>query len=105
MENLFIIKENLENKLNYYHIAAFLVLLPFDRFYSELVLISFLFHTLIHSGRRQWRSVGSWQNLVLSSIFFLTVIGALWASDKNSAGKRYHTAIKYLPFSHSVFAF
>lgn len=53
MTELIRINDTAENKISFYHLAIFLVLLPFDYFYSQLVLISFGLHTLIHlkSGR------------------------------------------------------
>ena len=55
MKQLFVINDTLSNKLGYYHLIFFLVALPFDRFYSQLVLISFLIHTLIHLGKNSFR--------------------------------------------------
>lgn len=82
MNRLFIINDSLENKISYYHIAAFLVALPFDRFYSELILISFLLHTLIHINRHRLRLVFTTPNLLLSSVFLVSAIGILYSQDK-----------------------
>ena len=48
MKKLLFIDDTLENKISYYHLAFFLISLPFDFFYSEVVLTSFAIHTLIH---------------------------------------------------------
>ena len=48
---MLIIKDNLINKISYYHLLAFLLMLPFDQFYSELILISLIVHTLINISK------------------------------------------------------
>ncbi|NOT49905.1 MAG: O-antigen ligase family protein [Chitinophagaceae bacterium] len=103
MEKL-IQKESLENKITYYHIAAFVILLPFDRFYSELVLISLLLHTLIHINRTKLRSAFSTKNLILSSAFTLTLAGAIYTSDTTEAFKdlQRQSAILLFPFIFSI---
>lgn len=82
MEKL-IQNDTLENKISYYHLVAFLVTLPFDRFYSELALISFLIHTLIHLTKQKLRNVFTFQTLVLSSVFLIGVIGLLYSHDRS----------------------
>lgn len=82
MKQLFTIDDTLENKISYYHIAAFLVALPFDRFYSELILISFILHTLIHIRKQKLRSILTVQTLLPASVFFITVAGLLYSQDK-----------------------
>ena len=57
MKKLFIINDTLTNKISYYHLALFLIFLPFDRFYRELVLISLTVHTLIHVGKINFRAL------------------------------------------------
>ncbi|MEI9807330.1 MAG: O-antigen ligase family protein [Bacteroidota bacterium] len=104
MKRLFIIKDTPANKISYYHIAFFLVALPFDRFYSELILISFLLHSLIHSNRQRFRSAFTIQNLLVSSVFFVTAIGILYSHDKAQGIKdlQRQSAIILFPFLFSV---
>jgi O-antigen ligase len=85
LKNIFVIKDSLENKITYYHLAAFVILLPFDRFYGELVVISLLLHTLIHIRRSGLRSILTTQNLVLSSVFLISIVSIIWSSDKKEA--------------------
>ncbi|HEV7782238.1 MAG TPA: O-antigen ligase family protein [Chitinophagaceae bacterium] len=85
MKNLFTIEGSPENKIAFYHLAAFIILLPFDRFYSELILISLLLHSLIHINRLRARSILSFQNLVLCSMFLLTLAGMIGSADKAQA--------------------
>ena len=53
MKQLFLIDDTTVNKISYYHLAAFLIALPFDFFYSEIILISFGLHTLIHTRKEK----------------------------------------------------
>jgi O-antigen ligase len=100
MKNIFTIQDSIENRITYYHVALFLVFLPFDRFYSELVLISLLLHTLIHSDRPKWKRVFSRENLLLSAVFFITIVGMAWSSDRGQAMKdmQRQLAIVLVPF-------
>jgi O-antigen ligase len=84
MRRLLVIEDSTENKISYYHIAAFLITLPFDRLYSELVLISFLLHTLIHLNKQKLQNAFTRQNLLVSSVFFIAAIGVLYSHDKST---------------------
>ena len=53
MKKIFFINDTVENKISYYHLLAFLAALPFDRLYSQVVLISFTIHTLIHIKKKK----------------------------------------------------
>src|SRR5882672_1732585 len=87
MKQLFVIKDTLENKITYCHLAAFLVLLPFDRFYTEIILISLLLHTVIHLNRSRLRSVLATKNLILSSVLLLNIAGLIYSADKKEGFK------------------
>jgi O-antigen ligase len=87
MNNICAIPGSPANKISYYHLAAFAVSLPFDRFYSELVLISLLLHTLIHSKKSGFRSLFTIENLVLASVFLVNLAGIIYSADKNEAVK------------------
>ena len=87
MKLQFVIKDTLENKVTYYHLAAFVIFLPFDRFYSELVLLSLFLHTLIHINKSRVSSALTFQNLILSSVFLLNLAGLIYSSDKSEALK------------------
>lgn len=82
MKNLFIINDTLSNKISYYHIMLFLIVLPFDRFYSELVLMSFVLHTVIQLKKIAWREVFNTQLLVLLALFLLTAISIIYTHNK-----------------------
>ena len=80
-ETFFFIDDTLRNKISYYHILLFLVFLPFDRFYSQLVLISFTLHTIIHLKKHLARSIISKPVIILTAIYFLNLIGLLYSVD------------------------
>lgn len=88
----------MENKISYCHLAAFVILLPFDRFYSQLVLASLLLHTIIHLNRERLHSVLSFQNLVLASIFLLNLVAIVYSSDKTQALKDFQRQLAILLF-------
>ena len=109
MRQLFALKESTANKISYFHLVAFLVCLPFDRFFSQLILASFLIHTLIHTNKEKLRMILSWQNLVLSSVFLINLLGLIYSPEKSQAGRdiQRQLAIILLPlaFSTSKFPF
>ena len=87
MRQLFALKESTANKISYFHLVAFLVCLPFDRFFSQLILASFLIHTLIHTNKEKFRMILSWQNLVLSSVFLINLFGLIYSPEKLQADR------------------
>ncbi len=80
MKTLFYIKDSIENRISYYHLVCFLVTLSFDRFYSTLILISFLIHTIIHlkknTFKRRWTEV-----LIPQSVFFISLLSSIYATS------------------------
>jgi O-antigen ligase len=60
-------------------------MLPFDRFYSEIILISYTAHTIIHLNKNKVKSIFSFQTLILSSVFFVNLIGTIYSPDKKEA--------------------
>jgi O-antigen ligase len=87
MKTIFTIDDSTENKISFYHLALFLILLPFNRFYGQLVIVSFLLHTLIHINKQKLQKIIGWQNLMLSSVFMLNVLGLFWSRDNAEAFK------------------
>ncbi len=82
MKELFLTRDNLANKISYYHLVLFMLSLPFDRFYSHLILISFAIHTLVHFNRLAVKPIFNRRTLMLQSVFFVTVIGTIYATNK-----------------------
>ncbi len=79
MKKLLFIKDSTENKISYYHLLFFMLALPFDRFYSTIVLISFIVHTAIFFRKEQWSGAGI-KILALQSVFLVTLFSILYAS-------------------------
>jgi len=82
MTKWFIINDSTENKISYYHLACFLVLLPFDFFYSQLVVISFALHTIIHLKKERLALLAIKETVMPVVVFLLFFISILYSSDK-----------------------
>jgi len=85
MRKLFHIEDTLANKISFYHLLLLLVSLPFDFFYSHIILISFCLHTLIHFKKANVKPFLTWRTLLLQSVFILTLIGSTYTSYQNQA--------------------
>jgi O-antigen ligase len=79
MSGLFQIKDSLANKISYYHLMLLMASLPFDRFYSHLILISYGIHTLIHLKRGNIKPLFKWRTIALQSVFFITVLSTFYS--------------------------
>jgi O-antigen ligase len=79
------INDTLANKISFYHVLLLMASLPFDRFYSHIILISFAVHSLIQLNYERFRSVFQWRTLVLQSIFFITLTATIYSVDKPAA--------------------
>ncbi|HNN71025.1 MAG TPA: O-antigen ligase family protein [Ferruginibacter sp.] len=82
MKALAIREDNVADQVSFYHLAAFGVLLPFHFFYSQLVIISFAVHTLIHLRKERLKLLWSRQVLVQVSVFFIGLLSVLYSIDK-----------------------
>lgn len=78
MKELFLIKDNLANKISYYHVVLLLLSLPFDRFYSHLILASLAIHTIIQFRKGSAKPLFTWRTLVLQSVFWVTIAGTIY---------------------------
>ncbi|MHB8208901.1 O-antigen ligase family protein [Mucilaginibacter sp.] len=83
MSGLFQIKDSLANKISYYHLMLLLASLPFDRFYSHLILISYCIHTLIHLKRGTVKPLFRWRIIALQSVFFITVLSTFYSINRH----------------------
>ena len=82
MRKLFYIDDTMANKISYWHLVAFLVALPFDFLYSEIILAGFFLHTLIHLRKSDLRSLLRKEVLVLISIYGVGLLSLTYSSDK-----------------------
>jgi len=85
LKKILYIQDTLANKISYYHILLFLIYLPFDRFYSELLLISFTLHTFLHIRKHPFTPGRIKQMLLLQSVFILSVLGLAYTSNRQEA--------------------
>jgi len=85
MSGLFRIEDSLANKISYYHLILLMASLPFDRFYSHLILISFALHTLIHLKWIDIKPLFQLRTLMLQSVFLITVLGTIYTNNPNEA--------------------
>ncbi len=80
MKKLFIIKDSFENKISYYLLAAFLIALPFEHFYSEILLTCFAIHTLIHLKKSRLATLKNKTVWIISSVFFLNLLTIFYSN-------------------------
>lgn len=73
------------NRLGAYILAAYVVSLPFDRLYSELALVLFLLHTVIHLDRTSFSRLRRRDWLVPASVYFLTLAGTVYSGYRAEA--------------------
>ena len=81
MKKIFFIDDTVENKISFYHLACFLVVLPFDFFYSEIILISFGLHTLLHAKKKNLKNIFRKPVLTLISFYVLGLVAMLYSPD------------------------
>ena len=85
MRKLFTIQDTRENVISYYMLACFLIALPFDHFYSEMILICFSIHTLIHFRKERLIFLKNKEIWIVASIFFIN-LAAVFYSNYHSEG-------------------
>ncbi len=104
MKDLLLIKDTTENRITYYLLAFFLAMLPFDRIYSEIALITLLIHTLIHLRPAKLDSRIFRSFWVPASIYLLTCIGTIYSSFTSHAffDWQIQLALLLFPFIFSV---
>jgi O-antigen ligase len=82
MNKLILIKGSLEIKISYYLLAALLISLPFDRFYSQLFLSAFIVHSLIFINRQKLNRAFRLPVLMGGAMFIVTLIGLAYSPDR-----------------------
>ncbi|MBD0278035.1 MAG: O-antigen ligase family protein [Flavisolibacter sp.] len=85
MGNAFAIQDSFRNKVSLYHIVLFLAFLPFDRFYSEIIFISFAIHTLIHLNKNDSSRIFRKEIILLQSVFFISLVCSFYTVYKHEA--------------------
>ncbi|HTF28286.1 MAG TPA: O-antigen ligase family protein [Flavitalea sp.] len=84
MKKLFFIEDSLSNKITYYHLLFFIAFLPFDLFFSEVILISLSIHTLINLNLKLLKGLIRRDVIIVQGIFILTFISCLYTFDRNA---------------------
>jgi O-antigen ligase len=99
MTGLFQIKDSLANKISYYHLMLLMASLPFDRFYSHIILISFAIHTLIHFKKNEIKPVFNLRTIMLQSVFFITLLSTIYTVNSTEAFNEWgkHITIFIIP--------
>lgn len=82
MKKLFTIDDDIVNKISFYHLACFVTALPFDFFYSQLVMISFAAHTLINLKKTRLQILLTRQVLLPITVFFIGLLSILYSDNK-----------------------
>jgi O-antigen ligase len=85
MSGLFQIKDSLANKISYYHLMLLMASLPFDRFYSHLILISYAIHTLIHLNKNTIKPAFGLRTIALQSVFYVTILSSIYTINHPEA--------------------
>ncbi|WP_158797191.1 O-antigen ligase [Pedobacter sp. L105] len=98
MRELFFIRDNLANKISYYHVLLFMASLPFDRFYSHLILISLIVHTLIHFKREAVQPVFNLRMLMPVSVLLITIGSTIYSINRADAYNEWSKQITVLLF-------
>ncbi|HSU50632.1 MAG TPA: hypothetical protein VLJ41_08580, partial [Segetibacter sp.] len=96
MKNPFIIHDTLTNRISFYHIILFVASLPFDRFYSEIILISFVLHTLIHFDKSNLQDFPIKQVLLLQGTFLITVLASVYTVNPSGVSKEWEKQLAIL---------
>lgn len=98
-----ITQATLSHKISYYHLLVFVAALPFDFFYSELVLISFLIHTFLHFRQQHLRYVDKSKILIVSSVYLLTLFCTIYSNDQSEAFSEWMKQLSLLLFPLLLF--
>ncbi|MES2418182.1 MAG: O-antigen ligase family protein [Bacteroidota bacterium] len=85
MKKLFPLIDNTAHKISYYHLILLLLSLPYDRFYTHIILISLSMHTLINLKKEQFKFGFKGSYLLLPSVFLVSLISASYSPDKGQA--------------------
>ncbi|MDB4925823.1 O-antigen ligase family protein [Mucilaginibacter sp.] len=107
MEELFLKNDTLANRISYYHLMLFMVSLPFDLFYSHIILISFIIHTLIQLNKKDIKPIFTVRTLVLQSVFFVTLLSTIYTINRPEAFNEWgkHLAILLFPVAFCLTSF
>ena len=95
---LFTSKDTLADKITFYHLAFFAASLPLDRYIGELILASFIIHSLIHIKTDEIKTLPVKKVLLLQGVFFVTLIATLYTSNLHQAFKEWEKQLAIFVF-------
>ncbi|WP_419698380.1 O-antigen ligase family protein [Mucilaginibacter sp. NFX135] len=98
MKQLLLINDTAVNRISYYHVLLLMASLPFDMFYSHIILISFTLHTLIHLDKSKLKSLRTFKLLILPSVLFITIIATIYTINPKAAFNEWTLRIPLLLF-------
>jgi len=78
-------KDSLANRISFFHIALLLLSLPFDMFYSHVILISLCVHTIIQLKKGNIKPVFTAGVLAVQAVFFVTIIATIYTQYPQQA--------------------
>ena len=90
--------DSLPDKISFYHVVLLLASLPFNMYYSHLVLLSYCLHTLIHLPKGAIKRVFNWRTLALQSVFWVTLLSTIYAINRPAAFNEWGKQITILLF-------
>lgn len=94
-----ILNDTAENRISFFLLAFFLVLLPFDYFYSQLVLVCFVMHTLIHCKKSSLHRLLAKEAWLPALVYIVLFVSIAYSTDKKEgldiSGRQ--TAILLMP--------
>ncbi|MDB5250974.1 MAG: O-antigen ligase family protein [Flaviaesturariibacter sp.] len=77
--------ETLRSRITYLLLLFFVMSLPFDRFYSQVLLICLVIHTMIHLRTERLRACLQPRVLVLQAVYFSTMLATLYTAHRTVA--------------------
>ncbi|HWZ13968.1 MAG TPA: O-antigen ligase family protein [Mucilaginibacter sp.] len=85
MNKLLPYRDSLYNQVSYFHLMLLMASLPFDMFYSHLILVSFGLHTFIHLNKKRIKPIFKVRTLALQSVFFITLLSTIYTINPGVA--------------------
>ena len=85
MKDLLPGNDSLANKISFFHIALLLLSLPFDMFYSHVILISLCIHTVIQLKKGNIKPIFTARVLAVQAAFFVTIIATIYTQYPQQA--------------------
>lgn len=85
--------DSLANRISFFHIALLLLSLPFDMFYSHIILASLCVHTIIQLKKGNIKPIFTARALAVQAVFFVTVIATIYTQYPQQAFAEWGRAV------------